>query len=167
VNATARPEPVNQEHLADGSGRILPHPGPPTGFGADRAEGGRHVATSGGDLSPLLLVVIDALEAQQGRQRRREALALRAFGELARVQIPARGVFAPTENELYQAIDEIAIAHFRLRSATKALRARLASVEAFEARDEIASAANHAREVSDLAYFYAGLAFGITLADLR
>jgi len=41
-----------------------------------------------GDLSPFLLVVIDALEAQDSRERRREAEALRAFGELARIEIP-------------------------------------------------------------------------------
>lgn len=118
-----------------------------------------------GNFSPLLLVVIDALEAQDSPVRRREARALRAFGELARVQMPARGVFAPTENELYRVIDAVAAKHLGLAAPMKALRVRLAGVEPFATRDEIASAANHVRIVSDLAYFYAGLAFGVTFAS--
>ncbi len=120
-----------------------------------------------GDLSPLLLFVIDALEAQASRERQREGQALRALGELARVQIPARGVFAPTENELYQAIDAIAARHLGYAVAAKALRIKLADVEPFAARDEIATAANHMRTLSDLACFNAGLAFGVTFADLK
>src|SRR5215471_12178375 len=94
------------------------------------------------DLSPLLLFVIDALDAQDSRERRREAQALRAFGELARVQIPARGVFAPTEDDLYRAIDAIAAKHLGYAMASKALRVKLADVEPFATRDEIATATN-------------------------
>jgi hypothetical protein len=119
-----------------------------------------------GDLSPLLLVVIDALEAQHGRQRRREGRALRAFGDLARIQVPARGVFAPSENDLYQAIDAIATRHLDLAAALKTLRKSLRKVKQFGTRDEIASRANDVRMLSDLAHFYVGLAFGVTLADL-
>ena len=120
-----------------------------------------------GDLSPLLLFVIDALEAQDSRERRREARALRAFGELARAQIPARGVFAPTEDDLYRSIDAIAARHLGYAVAAKALRVKLADVETFATRDEIATATNHLRTVSDLAYFNAGLAFGVTFADVK
>ena len=38
------------------------------------------------------------------------------------------------------------------------------AVESFGQRDPIESAQNHLRAVSDEAYFYAGLAFGVTLA---
>jgi hypothetical protein len=40
------------------------------------------------------------------------------------------------------------------------------AIESFTKRDEVESAANHIRAVSDMAYFYSGLAFGITLAEL-
>ena len=118
-----------------------------------------------GDLSPLLLVVVDALEVQNSRERQREGHALRAFGELARVQIAARGLFAPTEDELYQAIDAVATRHLGLPAATRALRVKLAAVEPLAKRDAIASAVNHVRAVSDQAYFGAGFAFGVTFAD--
>jgi hypothetical protein len=119
-----------------------------------------------GDLSPLLLVVIDALETQDSRERHREAAALRAFAELARVEIPARGVFAPRESELCEAIEAIATRHLGFRGPMKALRAKLATVEPFERRDAIASAATRVRTVSDAANFSAGFAFGVTFADI-
>lgn len=120
-----------------------------------------------GGLSPLLILVIEALEAQVGKDRQREGDALRAFGELARVQIPARGVLAPTENELYQAMDRIATTYLGLSNPRKAFRAALASVEPFAKRDEIECVVNQLRAVSDIAYFNAGLAFGVTFADLK
>lgn len=119
-----------------------------------------------GDLSPLLVFVIAALEAHANRDRRREGRALRAFGQLARVQIPARGVFAPTEDELYRAIDAVAVKHLGLRRASDSFRAALTRVEPFDTRDAIAAAANHLRTISEGAYFDAGLAFGVTFADL-
>jgi hypothetical protein len=120
-----------------------------------------------GGLAPLLLLVIEALEAQNNRDRQREAYALRAFGELARVEIPGRGVFAPTDSELYEVIESIAARHLGFAPAAKALRRQLGAVEPFATRDAVASAANHVRTISDLAYFDAGLAFGITFAELR
>jgi hypothetical protein len=42
----------------------------------------------------------------------------------------------------------------------------LDAVETFERRDPIETAENQLRAVSDQAYFYAGLAFGVTLADV-
>ena len=119
------------------------------------------------DVSPLLLLVIDALEAPANRERRREGQALRAFGELARVQIPARGVFAPTENELFRAIEAIAVKHLGYAAAVRVLRAKLADVEPFATRDKVATAANRMRAIDDLTYFNAGLAFGVTFADLK
>ncbi len=120
-----------------------------------------------GALSPLLVVLIEALEAQDSKDRPGEAAALRAFAELARVHIPTRGVLAPIENELYRAVDRIATKHLRLATARKALIAALAGVEPFSRRDEIESAADTFRSVSDVAYFNLGLAFGVTFSDLR
>jgi hypothetical protein len=75
-------------------------------------------------------------------------------------------VFGPTENELYQAIEAIAKRHLELSGGMKALRGTLAAVEPFAKRDAIESAANRVRTVSDLAYFSAGFAFGVTFADI-
>lgn len=120
-----------------------------------------------GGLSPLLVLVIQALEAQDNKERPREAEALRALGELARVQVPTRGVLAPSEDALYQAIDHIATAHLGLAVPRKALGTALIAVEPYTKRDEIEVAVNHLSAVLDVAYFNAGLAFGITFADLR
>lgn len=120
-----------------------------------------------GGLSPLLVIVIEALEAQGNKERPREAEALRALGELALVQIPARGVLAPSEDKLYQAIDRIATSYLGLGDPRKTLGAALTAVEPYTKRDEIEVAVNHLSAVLDVAYFNAGLAFGITFADLR
>lgn len=120
-----------------------------------------------GGLSPLLVVVIEALEAQSNKERPREAEALRALGELALVQIPARGVLAPSEDKLYQAIDRIATAYLGLGDPRNTLGAALTAVEPYTKRDEIEVAVNDLSAVLDVAYFNAGLAFGITFADLR
>jgi hypothetical protein len=83
--------------------------------------------------------------------------------------MPARGIFDPAaagEHELYATIDRIAKAH--LSSA----RARAAWQKAIEAanleltlRDNIEVAAAEVRHISDSAYYYAGLAFGLVFAS--
>ena len=45
----------------------------------------------------------------------------------------------------------------------KAFRDATALVEPFDSRNAISSSATHMVAISDQAYFYAGLAFGITL----
>ena len=121
---------------------------------------------SAGALAPLLRLLIEVLKVQESKDRPGEAAALRAFGELALMQVPSRGVLAPNEDELYDAIDRIARKHLGLRRPQKEFYRATNTVEPFTKRDEIESAANHFRTVSDLAYFYAGLAFGVTLAHL-
>lgn len=121
---------------------------------------------SSGALVPIVRLLIEALEEQESKDRPGEAAALRAFGELALVQMPSRGVLAPNDDELYDAIDRIARKHLELRIASKEFYRATGAVEPFTKRDEIESAANHFRTVSDVAYFYAGLAFGVTLADV-
>lgn len=120
-----------------------------------------------GDLSPLLVLIINALEVRKSKDRPREGEALRALGELARVQIPTRGVLAPSEDELYQAIDQIATTYLGLGAPRKQLGVALTPVEPYTKRDEIEVAVNHLCAVLDVAYFNAGLAFGVTLADLN
>ena len=120
-----------------------------------------------GALSPLLVLIINALEARQSKDRPQEGQALRALGQLARVQVLTRGVLAPSEYELYNAIDRIATAHLGLGGPRKALGAALAGVEPFTKRDEVEVAVNDLCAILDVAYFNAGLAFGVTLAELR
>lgn len=120
-----------------------------------------------GGLSPLLTLIVDALELRQNKDRPKEAAALRALGELALSQVISRGVLAPSEDELYNAIDRIATTHLGLGAARKELGNAIAGVEPFTKRDEIEVAVNRVCAVLDVVYFNAGLAFGVTLADLR
>ena len=114
---------------------------------------------------PLMTLLIEALEEQASHGRPDEAKALRAFGELALKQVPTRGVFSPADGELYAAIDVIAKKHLGLTTPRKNFFTATAKVEPFAMRDEIESAANHLMTVSDQAYYYAGLAFGVTLVE--
>ena len=99
------------------------------------------------------------------------ARALRELSALAVDKAPARGIFDPAvrgEPELFQAIDRIAARHLgraRARAGWKRAvrRARLD----LEARDRIERAAVEAQSISDTAYFYAGLAFGLTWLSIR
>jgi hypothetical protein len=94
------------------------------------------------------------------------ASALRELTALAVRKVPARGIFDPTsrgEHELFTAIEAIANRHLgrtRARAAwgTAVRGARLK----LKKRDRIERAALQAQTVSDTAYFYAGLAFGLT-----
>jgi hypothetical protein len=101
-------------------------------------------------LAPLLSLLIEALKEQEAKDRPGEAGALRAFGELALVQVPSRGALAPNDDELYDAIDRIARKHLRLRIASKEFYRATRAVEPFTKRDDIESAANHFRTVSVL-----------------
>jgi len=92
--------------------------------------------------------------------------ALRELTSLAVTKVPSRGIFDPTshgDQELFTAIEVIAGRHLGRKRAraswqTAVRRARLD----LEARDRIESAAHQVQGVSDTAYFYAGLAFGLT-----
>jgi hypothetical protein len=64
-------------------------------------------------------------------------------------------------------VDGAAKQHLGLEEARHEFSAALGLVEAFAQRDPIESAHNRVRIASDEAYFYAGLAFGVTLADCR
>ena len=122
-----------------------------------------------GALAPSLELVVKALEEhyRENGLRRGESDALRALGELAATQVPARGVFASSEGDLDKAIDQIAKKHLGFKTPRKEFFAATAGVEPFALRDRIESAANHLRTVSDTAQFYAGLAFGVTLVEFK
>jgi hypothetical protein len=94
------------------------------------------------------------------------ANALRDLGALAARKVPARGIFDPTsrgEQALFTAIDVIANRHLGRARARSAWRTAVRGAHLdFDARDRIERAALQLQDVSDTAYFYAGLAFGLT-----
>jgi hypothetical protein len=97
------------------------------------------------------------------------AQALRELTALALVKVPARGIFDPAargEDDLYAAIEAVARAHLELTNARTSWRSALESLDVgIDRRDEIERAALDVQSVSDTAYFYAGLAFGLAFSS--
>ena len=122
------------------------------------------------ELSPLLVRLIEAAEHSgqdaEGRDIRGAAQALREFGQLAAWALPIHGVFVANNEDVSTTVERVAKQHLDWEGARREVRDALDAVEAFGQRDPIESAQNHLRAVSDEAYFYAGLAFGVTLANL-
>ena len=122
-------------------------------------------------LSPLLVRLIEAAEHTgqdaDGRNIRGVAKALREFGRLAAWALPIHGVFVPNTEEIVVIVQQVATRHLDWNKARGEVRAALNAVERFELRDPIETAENDLRAVSEEAYFYAGLAFGLTLAEFR
>ena len=120
-------------------------------------------------LPPLLVRLIqaakDSAKDAEGRDIRGAADALREFGALARWALPIHGLFVPNNNEVSTIVERVAKEHLDLEEARREFREALKVVEVFAHRDPIESAHNHVQSVWDEAYFYAGLAFGVTLAD--
>ena len=121
-------------------------------------------------LSPLLVRLIEAVEHHGGDARDREisgvAGALREFGDLALWALPIHGVFVPNDERIAVIVEGVATRHLGLEQASRELREALANVDTFDRRDAIESAHNEVRGVTEEAYFYAGLAFGITIASV-
>jgi hypothetical protein len=96
--------------------------------------------------------------------------ALRALATLALHKIPARGIFDPAargEQELYVAIDSVARTHLKLANAKSEWRSALDEAQLpLEPRDRIERSALEVQSISDTAYFYAGLAFGLAYAAI-
>lgn len=97
---------------------------------------------------------------------RGHARALRDLTHLAVRKVPSRGIFDPTsrgEQELFTAIEVIANRHLGRTRARATWKAAMRGAHLdLEARDRIERAALQVQGVSDTAYFYAGLAFGLT-----
>lgn len=93
------------------------------------------------------------------------AAALQDLGGLALWALPIHGVFVPNNNDVDVIITRIASEHLGLKEARREFSDSLNSVELFERRDPIETAHNHVHTVSEAAYYYAGLAFGVTLTD--
>jgi hypothetical protein len=114
------------------------------------------------DWPPPLRRIVHAAEAECPRGH---AQALTELVALALRKVPARGILDPTvrgDHDLFTAIESVANAHLRFGHARSACRAALDAADLdLEARDAIERAALEAQSVSDSAYFYAGLAFGL------
>jgi hypothetical protein len=114
------------------------------------------------DWPPLVRHVLLSAEQECPRGHAR---ALADLLNLAIRKVPARGVFDPAirgEHDLFVAIDGVAAKHLgRGAARTRWRRAIEAPRLPFEARDEIEGAAQQVQAISDTAYFYAGLAFGL------
>ncbi len=65
------------------------------------------------------------------------------------------------------AIDRVARQYLDLEKARRELKEALSVVVEFAQRDPIESALNRVRSASEEAYFYAGLAFGLTFAEFQ
>jgi hypothetical protein len=118
------------------------------------------------DWPPVFRYLIRSAELECPRGH---ADALRDFTALAMRKVPARGVFDPAvrgEHELYAAIDSVARAHLELGNARAAWRAALKRADLdLDVRDALEQAALEVQNVSDTAYFYAGLTFGVALVS--
>ena len=114
------------------------------------------------DLPPPLLQLVRAaeLECPHGH-----AEALTELTTLAIRKIPARGIFDPAvhgEPELFTAIESVAVRHLALANARTAWRGAIEATElAFAKRDDLERTAQRVLDISETAYFYAGLAFGL------
>lgn len=96
--------------------------------------------------------------------------ALKDLASLALTKVPARGIFDPTargDDDLFAAIEAIASRHLGMESARTAWRRAMRSARLeLETRDRVEHAAQQVRGVSDTAYFYTGLMFGLTCGSL-
>jgi hypothetical protein len=121
-------------------------------------------------LSPRLVRLIQAARAAKqdaaGSDVRSAADTLEEMGLLASWAVPVHGLFVPNNSDVCMAIEHAAKKHLGLDDARRELRKRLKVIEAFEHRDAIESTQTQVRAVYDEAYFYAGLAFGVTFVDV-
>jgi len=112
---------------------------------------------------PTLRWVIEAAEHECPRGH---ASALRELTALALHKVPARGIFDPAvrgEEDLFAAIESVAKVHLEFVDARMAWRSALDATSLnLDQRDALEQAALQVQSVSDTAYFYTGLAFGLT-----
>jgi hypothetical protein len=108
------------------------------------------------------------VQAAEQECPRGHASALRELTALALHKVPARGIFDPAvrgEEDLFAAIESVAKAHLELVEARVAWRSALEVCSLnLDQRDGVEQAALQVQSVSDTAYFYTGLAFGLAFA---
>ena len=129
----------------------------------------RHRSSKAQPLPNALVRLIHAARKSttdsEGSEIKGAAEALRELGELALWALPIHGVFVPNNNDVAVAITKVASEYLGLKEARREFRDALSAIELFENRDPIESASNQLHTISDAAYYYAGLSFGLTLAD--
>jgi len=87
-----------------------------------------------------------------------------AYGDDEALEAFERVWFVPNDNIVSMIVDRVATRHLGLEDARAEFRKALAIVEPIERRDPIDVAHTNVRSVAEEAYFYAGVAFGVTLA---
>ena len=115
---------------------------------------------SGSAVPPLLSHVIRAA----ARDSKDRASALTDLAQLFLATVPMHGV-DPAE-PVREAIERIAARHLRRRDAENELRRAVSRISSVKDRDAIETACVQLLETGELAHYYAGLAAGITLAEL-
>lgn len=114
-------------------------------------------------LPPLLIHLIHALR-EKGPEGHADAVT--ALGRYALIAVPQRGVFAPHDPDDYVTIERIAVQHLDLTRGKRAFADAMKILATFEERDAIEAANSQLQDLFDEAYYYVGLAFGVTLAAL-
>lgn len=111
------------------------------------------------------------VQAAEEECPRGHASALRELTALALHKVPSRGIFDPAvrgEEDLFAAIESVANAHLELVEARLAWRTALEVCGLnIDQRDGLEQASMQVQSVSDTAYFYTGLAFGLAFAHVR
>jgi hypothetical protein len=120
------------------------------------------------DWPPVLRAILYAAERECPRGH---AAALTELAGLALHKVPSRGIFDPAirgEDDLFTAIEAVAMRHLALGDARVAWRASLDEAALpFERRTEVESAALLVQSASDSVYYYTGLAFGLAWCSVR
>lgn len=101
---------------------------------------------------------------EPGSRRSPEADALRAFAHLAHVTIAAKGVLAPGDSDLVDAIETVARRHLGTGKYDTRLQQALRRIEPFELRDPVETAQTETVLATATAYYYFGLAVGLVFA---
>ncbi len=122
-------------------------------------------STTPAGLPPLLVHIIRAAANDTRFTNRNHAAALQALARLFMLTLPARGVLAPGD-DLCLRIDDIATRYLDRAEAEQQFHRAVNGVAELRQRDAIETAHASIVEVSELAHYYAGLAAGITLAEL-
>ena len=117
------------------------------------------------ELPLVLQEMVHALQASKDCPEN-HARALEGYLRIARWSIPARGLFEPgsrDESPFFEQIHTIADKHLGRSSArNKFKRVVKASGLPFRKQDGILISAGEFQDVSDTAYFYAGIAFALS-----
>lgn len=119
--------------------------------------------------SPLLMQIARAIahDAERGTILVPGNLvaALTELATLAGLSVPARGVVA--SDELRNAIDRVAIRHLKRAHIEKQFQAAVDRVRNPHKRDAIEVAHAQVLDLGELSHYYAGVASGVTLVDLK